>query len=209
MPSITRKTQSSRADRRGQISAKLLAAVERLVDEDETYTELSVERLVNEADVSRSTFYTYFEDKGDLLSSLTESVIAGLLDAASHWWSLPADASKDDLRDALQRIVDAYLPHQVVMGAVIESASYDARVREQFGVMLQRSIDEVAAHIADGQRNGFIHADLDPQRTSVWLTWMTERGLYQLVAPAKKAEVERLLTSLTDLVWNVLYAGTR
>jgi hypothetical protein len=38
---------------------------------------------------------------------------------------------------------------------------------------------------------------------------MAERGLYQLVAPATPATVDRLLTALTDITWNTLYAGTR
>jgi hypothetical protein len=51
--------------------------------------------------------------------------------------------------------------------------------------------------------------DLDPQRTAAWLTWMAERGLYQLVAPAGPAAAERLLDALTDITWNTLYAGAR
>ncbi len=209
MPSITRKTQSSRTERRGEIRDRLRAAVERLMAGGESYTELSVERLVKEAGISRATFYVYFEDKGDLLQALTEDFITRIIEAATIWWELPAEASKDDLRGAMRAIFDSYLPHKVVMSAVVEVASYDAGLAELFGSLLERTIEEVSKHISDGQKQGFVHKRLDPQRTAAWLTRMAERGLYQLVAPASPAAAEKLLTALTDITWNSLYAGTR
>jgi hypothetical protein len=82
-------------------------------------------------------------------------------------------------------------------------------LRALFGHLLERTITEVARHITTGQKAGFVDERLDPEMTAAWLTWMAERGLYQLVAPARGAEPDRLLTSLTDITWNTLYAGTR
>lgn len=44
MPSVTRKTQSARAERRDQIRSRLLTAVESLLAEGESFTELPVGR---------------------------------------------------------------------------------------------------------------------------------------------------------------------
>jgi AcrR family transcriptional regulator len=151
----------------------------------------------------------YFEDKGDLLRALAEDFIDRILEAASTWWELPADATKADLRGAMQAIFDAYIPHKVVMAAVVEVASYDAALRELFGELLQRTIAGVASHIEVGQREGYVERGLDPELTAAWLTWMAERGLYQLVAPASGAAIERLLDGITDITWNTLYASTR
>jgi AcrR family transcriptional regulator len=120
MPSITRTSQSSRARRREDIRDRLRAAAEELMADGESYTELSVERIGRQAGISRATFYVYFEDKGDLLRSLAEEFIERLLEAAANWWELPADATKNDLRDAMRAIFDAYIPHKVVMAAVVE-----------------------------------------------------------------------------------------
>ena len=81
MPSVTRRSQSSRLQRRAQIRHRLLEVVEDLLDKGESYTELSVERLVSEAGISRSTFYVYFEDKGDLLRGWFEDIEAELAEA--------------------------------------------------------------------------------------------------------------------------------
>jgi TetR/AcrR family transcriptional regulator, ethionamide resistance regulator len=209
MPSITRNNQSSRAQRREEIRDRLRTAAEELMSADESYTELSVERIVREAGISRATFYVYFEDKGDLLRALAEDFIERILVAAAAWWELPADATKADLRTAMRAIFDAYLPHKVVMAAVVEVASYDAGLRQLFGDLLDRTIAAVGNHIATGQSEGYVDRGLDPQRTAAWLTWMAERGLYQLVAPASGAAVERLLDAITDITWNTLYEGTR
>lgn len=209
MPSITRTSQSSRAQRREEIRDRLRIAAEDLMAEGESYTELSVERIVREAGISRATFYVYFEDKGDLLRALAEDFMDRILEAAAAWWSLPKDATHADLRTAMRAIVDAYQPHKVVMAAVVEVASYDAGLRELFGDLLTKTITAVAQHIATGQEEGYVEAGLDPQRTAAWLTWMAERGLYQLVAPANGAALERLLDAMTDITWNTLYQSTR
>jgi len=207
MGSITRKTQSTRARRRDEIEALLLAAVEQLLAEGESYTELSVERLVTEAGISRSTFYVYFEDKGHLLQRLTEDVISDFMAAASKWWSLPPGASREEVGAGLREMVDVYRPHGILMGAVVDAAGYDTAVRQAFGRMVARSIAEVAAHIRAGQQAGTIRAELDPEVTAGWLTWMTERGLFQLVREAADGDVDALAQGLTAVVWNTLYDG--
>ena len=94
MASVTRRPHSDRAARRGEIGRRLLVAVEKLLADGESFTEVSVERLVTEAGISRSTFYVYFEDKGDLLQALTADVMIEVIDAARAWWALPADADR-------------------------------------------------------------------------------------------------------------------
>src|SRR5215213_1715600 len=93
MPSVTRKSQSSRAERRDEIRRRLLAVVENLLDKGENFTEVSVERLVSEAGISRSTFYVYFEDKGDLLLGWFNDITAELANAAGAWWSSGPDST--------------------------------------------------------------------------------------------------------------------
>ena len=207
MTSVTRKSQSNRARRRDEIEGRLLAAVEKLLAEGESYTELSVERLVSEADLSRSTFYVYFEDKGDLLQQLTEDVISNFMTAAAAWWDLPPGASREDVKAGLKQLVEVYRPHGILMGAVVDASSYDPGVRERFGEMLQRSIGEVARHIREGQEAGSVRKDLDPDATAGWLTWMTERGLYQLVRGSDDKQAEVLAEALADVIWNTLYEG--
>jgi AcrR family transcriptional regulator len=210
MPSVTRKSQQgTRAERRAEIVQRLLGVVEGFMEGGESYTELSVERLVKEAGLSRSTFYVYFEDKGDLLRALTKDLFADLLGAAQTWWDMPASASKDEVRESLRNLMDTYVRHQLLMGAVVETSAYDEGVREVFNTMMEVSAKSVAEHLDAGQKQGFVHAELDADRVAAWTTWMTERGFYELVRPAGAKQRENLLTALTDIVWNTFYEGKR
>ncbi|MGH2584786.1 MAG: TetR/AcrR family transcriptional regulator [Dehalococcoidia bacterium] len=109
-------------ERRELTARRLLPAIERLLETD-TYIEISVEQLVGEADISRSTFYNYFEDKGDLLRTLTADVMGAITDATRVWWMLPPEASKEGLREALGHLFDSYSPHAPLMRAVADSIS--------------------------------------------------------------------------------------
>src|SRR4051794_31147396 len=197
MASVRRTTHTARAARRDQIARRLLVAVETLLAEGETFTEVSVERLATEARISRSTFYVYFDDKGDLLEALTADVMTKVIDAAQAWWELPPDADRADVESAMRGIVAVYRDHATLMAAVVEASSYDARVRERFGELMAVSRRELAGHIADGQKRGFVRPDVDAEPVAGWLTWMAERGLYQLVRLAgDEAGRERLTRRL-------------
>jgi AcrR family transcriptional regulator len=87
VPSVTRRAQNRRAARRDEIREHLLEAVERLVSDGLSFTELSVERLATEAGVSRSTFYVYFDDKAALLTAWLAEVIDEVTEAAQGWWA--------------------------------------------------------------------------------------------------------------------------
>jgi AcrR family transcriptional regulator len=209
MPSLTRKSQTNRAQRRDEIRNRLLQAVERMLAEGESYTELSVERMVSEANISRSTFYVYFEDKGDLLRAWFGEINEELAESAAKWWELGAGAKRDDLRSALAGIVHTYRPHVALMAALYDASAYDTNVRELVDEMVATNIAGLRKHMKLGQKEGFIDDTLPPAETASWLTLMAERGLHQLVRTASGAELERLIDAYTGIVWNTLYAPTR
>ena len=209
MPSVTRRSQSSRAQRREEIRDRLLAVVERLLSEGESYTELSVERLVSEAHLSRSTFYVYFQDKGELLRAWFTEIQAEVESAARDWWALGRSSTRGDLRAALSQVVEAYRPHTTLMAAMYDAAAYDQAVRELVEAMMEWNTAGLRKHIKTGQREGFIDPSLPAKETAAWLTWMAERGLHQLVRRAREAELERLIDAYTGIVWNTLYAPMR
>jgi AcrR family transcriptional regulator len=207
VPSVTRKAKSKREERREELRESLLTAVERMVASGESFTELSVERLVQEAGLSRSTFYVYFEDKGDLVRAWFSQIIEELREAAAPWWSLDESATRDDVREVLARIVTTYRPHTTLMAAVYDTASYDTLVGEEVAEMMGNNIASLRSHIRRGQKAGWVAPDLLPNETASWLMWMAERGQHQLVRAAPPAELERLIDAFTDVVWNTLYAS--
>jgi AcrR family transcriptional regulator len=178
--------------------------VERLL-EHETYPELSVDQLVAEADISRSTFYNYFEDKSDLLRALTADVMGTIIDATRVWWMLSPQASKQDLRAALAHLFAGYCPHGALMRAVAESISHDERVREEFVEYMRLGTEGIADYIRAGQAAGVIRPSLDPDRAADWLTWGFERGLSQLSRASDEHEPDRVVAAMTDILWKALH----
>jgi AcrR family transcriptional regulator len=199
----------SQPERRRLLSRHFIAVIEPLLEAGEPYAELSVERIIKAGNIARSTFYAYFDDKGDLLSAMAEDVIGDLFEAGRTWWAFPHDGSKADLRAALTPALTTHRAHHTILGAVAEAAAYDSRARERYNLLIDEVVANLTEHIRRGQRQGSACPDLDPKRTAQWLIWMHERGLYQLVSPADEREAEKLLATLTDIVWRTLYEGFR
>jgi AcrR family transcriptional regulator len=195
----------TRTDRRRRITDSLLIEVEQILDGGETYADISVERLISAIGISRSTFYVYYEDKGALLLALAEDVVDQLVVAAGAWWSLPHDVDRPMLQQTLQGIFDTYARHASMWAALIDGAAYDPKVRASFRQVVDGSAAGLAEHIRAGQALGCVRRELDPVHTAAWLTWMTERGLYQLLPDADEAESARLCKAHTAIVWHKLY----
>jgi len=94
MPPVTRKAKVTRATRRDEIAGRLFEIVERLLEEGSAFSEISVEQLITEAGIARSTFYVYFEDKGALMVDLMDRATQDIGAAASDWFELPATATR-------------------------------------------------------------------------------------------------------------------
>ena len=205
----SRPLQPPREERRALLARHFVEVVEEWLEGGEAYGDISVERLIQAVDISRSTFYVYFDDKGDLLGAMAEDVTQDLREAGSAWFELPTDAGHGDLRTALRRLFTTYRKHRTLLGAITESAAYDPRVRREHLNLVEAAVTGLTGHIKAAQAAGAAAPDLDARRTAQWLTWMHERGLYELVGPASDAEMRRLLNTMTDLVWRTLYEGFR
>ena len=184
---------------------RTLEAIERLLEQGTTFTELSVEQIVNEVGISRSTFYVYFEDKGHLLRALTEDMLERMLAVSRAWWAHLPEADYAELERGITDLVETYRAHSTLMAAIVDMAAYDPGVRAELEKLIVGGQTELADQIRRGQRAGTVRPELDPERTAGWLAWMVEHGLHELVRGADDAEAERLAKALSMVLWNALY----
>lgn len=205
MPSVTRKPQANRHERRQQIERDLLAATDRLMADGASFTELSVDRLATEAGISRASFYIYFEDKGHLLRRLATQVFGELAEAAGRWWQVADRRDPSDVHAAMSGIIASYRRHQPVLVALNEMAGYDAGVRDTYGDLLAGITDQVARIITAGQADGSIRRTLPVAATASSLTWMVERSCHQNLPSQPPSYDAELATALTEIVWGALY----
>jgi AcrR family transcriptional regulator len=195
--------------RRDALRAQVLSIVEQQLRAGATYTDVNVASVAAEAGVSRSTFYAYFVDKTTLLRTWYAEFTQVILEAAHAWWSLDGSATKEDLRAALERIMDVYRAHPELMAATHEAIGTDYGVREAVDDAMRRYIDGLRVHIETGQAGGFVDPSLHAAETAYWLQWMAERGLHRMASADAGAERERLAEAYTAIVWNTLYAPAR
>jgi AcrR family transcriptional regulator len=205
----TNPLRPSRDERRASLSRYFLTVVEPILEAGDDYADLSVARLIKAANLSRSTFYAYFKDKGELLAAMASDMVADIAEHGASWWELPADGTRDDLRHALLPPIEAFRQHRAMFGAVLAAASYDPAVRDRRRWLIDDTAAALARHISAGQAAGDIAPGLDAERTAALLIRMIEAGLTDLVGPAAADEAERVIDAITDVLWRTLYAGLR
>jgi len=204
MPSVTRTGRNSRHGRRAAMEQNLFGATEYLIREGASFAEISVERLVAQAGISRSTFYVHFQDKGELARKLATTVLDELGEVADRWWRTAEHANSAALHDAIAAIVDVYRRRAAAFTVVVEAATYDPAVAAELQTRAQRIIDTARAAIERGQATGVMR-DVAPAETAAVLTWMVERAGYQLIRGGDSAHDPTFVHVLADIVWTTLY----
>jgi AcrR family transcriptional regulator len=205
MPSVTRKSQANRQERREQLERRLLDATERLMRDGASFTELSVDRLSSEAGMSRANFYIYFEDKGHLLRRLADQVFSDLADGAERWWGMAWRHDPDDVRAGMAAIIASYRRHQPVLVALNEMAAYDSLVGATYRNLLTAITARLTRVIEDGQADGSIRDELPAATAASALTWMVERVCQQNLPNNPPTYDAELAATLTEIVWGALY----
>lgn len=200
-----RKTQLRRAEARDGLVERLAGPVERLLGEGRGFTDLSVDEIIQEAGVPRSTFYYHFRDKGELLLAIGQRAIERIVEAEYGLYALGPNRSRKKFTEAVRHTVETWLPHVPLMNAIAELSNYNPMVKEQFLAGWAAAQRGVADHIRTGQHEGFVRKDLHPDYVAAWLTWMAERGMGQIVATAEEERLGEIVEALTAVVWHTLY----
>lgn len=206
MPTVTGGTGARRRKRQVEMEQLLLAAMERLMGEGLTFTELSVDRLAAEAGMSRATFYLYFEDKSFLLRSLIARVFAEIVESGRTWWDQFEQRDLADFQTSMSGLIATYRKHQSLITAVIEVANYDPEVDEAYRGLMQGVQDTTQAFIERGKAEGSVRAELPAKETAAALTWMAERTVHQTARTTSPDHDDRLAAALAHIYWSTLYA---
>jgi AcrR family transcriptional regulator len=206
MPSVTRKPSSGRL-RREAVEQRVFDAVERLLAEGESFTSLGVQRIADEAQIARSTFYVHFPDKSTLLMRLTESATRDMFPRPEEWVD-GADASGlESLTRTTARMLGHYRSHADALAALAEVAAYDAEVAAFWRERVDRFADVLRERLERDRRAGRIPRDLDCDVTARLIAWGAERIVSEHIASDDGSGDGRLAASLARAIWAAMHAA--
>ncbi len=137
------------------------------------YAGLSIQRIADEADLSKSTFYHHYDDKDDLLTSFVDYTLREFV----HVFSTESgDDPRENLRTFIDLLIcespdiDRELPEDLdaILGTYVElraQAVRDEAVRRKFTETDDAFVDQVAAIVRDGIERGEFRP-VDPHATA-------------------------------------------
>jgi AcrR family transcriptional regulator len=161
MPSITRR-RAADPDRRASVETQILATTERLLTEGVNFTELGVQRIAVEAGVARSTFYTHFRDKSELLMRLAGTMQDTAYELVRAWQPVGPSGGADGMAELFAEVIRIYREYSAVLTAINEVSTYDATVRNFWAARTNRFVDNAAEKVIEEQRAGRTPASVDP-----------------------------------------------
>jgi AcrR family transcriptional regulator len=187
--------------RRAATQDDLLGATKRLLAGGTPLANLSVERIVAEAGVVRTTFYLHFHDKYELIERLAIEQEAWIETVGKAALADP-ELSRTTIATAIDEIVAGWSENHAVLAAIIELAEYDARMRESWRTIIH-AVAAVAANVFRTHWELAGGAPDSPEMVAEVLTWMIERSCHQIARdPAHRADVA---DSLAEVIWRVLH----
>ncbi|HEY6492892.1 MAG TPA: TetR/AcrR family transcriptional regulator [Trebonia sp.] len=201
MPSITRRPARNPRPRTSAEDA-ILAATQGLLADGTNFTELGVQQISTAAGVSRSTFYSHFRDKTDLLMRLAAPMLATAFTITEGWQ--PADGV-EPLADTFLRVVEVYREHTALLRAIVEVAAYDETVRGFWSQGLGQFTDRTIALLREDQQAGGTPADVDPVSAVRVIVIGGERAIFDHTVAADPAEDATFARELARIWWYGVY----
>jgi AcrR family transcriptional regulator len=206
MPSITKHRNGSR---REAIEQNLLRAVEALLGQGFSYTELPIQKIADEAGIPRSTFYLHFPDKAQLIMRLTERVYNDVFGEALVWWAGDHRDGPAGIAAALERIIAKYRVHFPVLRAVMEVASYEPDVGDAYRARIEEFATGMQIRLEEQRAAGHVHPDVDIEATTKLMCWSTERSITQHIMEDDGSGDARLAQALARAHWLTLYGDAK
>jgi TetR/AcrR family transcriptional regulator, ethionamide resistance regulator len=199
-----KRTPAGPRERRRQARERLIATALRLAEKG-SFREITVDGIARSAGLSRSAYYTHFEDKEGLLLVAVEEVSERLYEMAERWWR-GVGPPAERVREAIEGVVSVYADEAPLLRIATEVSTYDEEVRALWLDIAGRFIEATADHVRSEQDLGLIPRNLDPRATAEGLFWMAERCCYIYLGRGQrkpKAVVDGLVP-----VWTAaLYPG--
>lgn len=162
----------------GDVERRVFAATERLLGEVRA-RDLTVAQILTEAQISRRTFYAYFQSKDQVIIALVERTMREMPAIAEPFLARGADQSRRDaLRGSLQRAIEVWSEHRLVLRAVAEHWHESPAIRDSWLAVIERFTTAIAAEIDTERAAGQAPLGPDSRKLAATLLWSTSHTIY-------------------------------
>ena len=148
-----------------------------------------MERILQLAKVSRSTFYQWFPDKTALIQRVAQPGVEEFLAASDSWWTRSDGGSADTLADIVTQMLALARASAPIWRAYLETASSDS----EFGATLRERHD------------GLVPAEVDTSQTARFIVTTMRASFIEALTAGHTTEDERFARTLGRVFWLSMY----
>ena len=201
------QSKRSEAEQR-DVPKAILDATEQLLAH-QRFDELSVADILNAAQVSRASFYFYFESKYAVLGELVRRFVQLAQAVSQPWFEVDAEPYTRTLRQGISQTLQLCIKHAPVLRAIVENWRSDERLAALWTEMMD-TFTQAAMHRIERDRAAgrALRTSVDASTLAGTLTWMSER-IYYLAAighPTFQDE-QQVIGALTEVWLSAIYSG--
>jgi AcrR family transcriptional regulator len=197
-PHVQLRQRRQRRDTRRRI---LDAGLELL--EESPWSEISLEQIMQRAELTRTAFYRHFGDRQLLLLALIDDVGLTLDTVADPWERAEGDPAAE-IEGSIGRLTDLFYRHGRLLRAIADAATQDPDLAAFYADLGRRLSESAAARIAADVEAGRSPVK-DPDEVAAALVWMNERYLLTRFGRPPLGDPDRAAAALTEIWRRTVY----
>jgi AcrR family transcriptional regulator len=164
--------------RDGEARSGILRATEQLL-QTQPMRDLGVTQILEEAGISRFTFYAYFDSKYAVLTELAGNLMEEIYGSIGPFLQRPRDSSpQDSLRAALVAGCGVWREHRAVFGAIAEHWHAVPELGAMWLDVMERFTTAMAAEIERERRTGLAPKGAPARPLAASLLWSSAQCMY-------------------------------
>ena len=171
--------------------------------EDRPWSDVSLQEVMQRAELTRTAFYRHFPERQVLLLALLDDV-GVRLDLVADPWERGEGAPLETLERSLRELVDVFARHGRLLRAIADTAGHDAAVAQMYDELGARLVSSAAERIRSEVQAGRSHAR-DPDEVAAALVWMNERYLLDQFGRPPLGDPERAAGALVEVWTRAVY----
>jgi AcrR family transcriptional regulator len=205
-PSRPRRPRTAAAPKRLSVDDRLLAGMERLLEQGQQFGALTVEQLAEEAGIARATFYLHFRDKGELVRRLMQRLTSEVIDSAGTWFRGDREVDRHTMHFALHGIVRTFKKHQAILCAISATADSDPEVAKLHAEMMDELTRMSRRAITRVRRDGRGAPGTPPELADL-LTWFIELYCARFLSNYEGRKLDKLIDAFAFICGNAIFAA--